>query len=86
MSAFGLPGVTGVLVLDVQKGSRLETAGLKKNDVILLVNGNRIADTNDLLRYALSSPPAKTLNLIVIRDQKAISLNLSPEAPQVVKP
>jgi S1-C subfamily serine protease len=42
MSAFGLPGVTGVLVLEVpadQKNDALAKAGLQKNDVILSVNG-----------------------------------------------
>jgi len=33
MSAFGLPGVTGVLVLEVPSNSALERAGLKKNEV-----------------------------------------------------
>jgi hypothetical protein len=39
MSAFGLPGVTGVLVLEVPADSAVAKAGLRKNEVILSVNG-----------------------------------------------
>jgi hypothetical protein len=48
MSAFGLPGVTGVLVLDVPSQSSLAKAGLKKNDVILSINDGKTTDTVSL--------------------------------------
>ncbi len=38
MSAYGLPGVTGVLVVEVTAGSALAKAGLQKSDVILAVD------------------------------------------------
>ena len=44
MSAFGLPGVTGVLVLEIPADSSSAKAGLQKNDVILSVNGDKTAD------------------------------------------
>ncbi|MGH7969782.1 MAG: PDZ domain-containing protein, partial [Limisphaerales bacterium] len=56
MSAFGLPGVTGVLILEVSADSVLAKAGLRKNDVILSVNGAKTADTARLLRQAPASP------------------------------
>lgn len=45
MSAFGLPGVTGVLVLEVPADSILAKAGIQKNDVILAIEGGKIVDT-----------------------------------------
>jgi hypothetical protein len=48
MSAFGLPGVTGVLVLDVPSQSALAKAGLRKDDVILSINDGKTTDTASL--------------------------------------
>jgi hypothetical protein len=49
MSAFGLPGVTGVLVLEVPAGLPLAKAGLRQNDVILSVNGAKTTDTASIV-------------------------------------
>ena len=77
MSAFGLPGVTGVLVLDVPAESALAKAGLRKNDVILSVNGGKTADTAALLRQ-VPALPVGPLKIGVSRDQKEIVIQLLP--------
>ncbi len=38
----GLSSVQGILVLDVQRGSRAETCGLQEGDIITEVNGERV--------------------------------------------
>jgi hypothetical protein len=76
MSAFGLPGVTGVLVLEVPAGSALAIAGLRKNDVILSLNGATIVDTGTLRRQAPELPVASSLKLGVSRDQKELVLEV----------
>ena len=78
MSAFGLSGVTGVLVLDVPADSALAKAGLRKNDVILSVNGGQTADTAALLHQAPKLPAGNSFKLGVSRDQKEIVLQLLP--------
>jgi hypothetical protein len=78
MSAFGLPGVTGVLVLEVPADSVLAKAGLQKNDVILSVNGDKTADVVTLLRQALSLTAGQTTKLGISRLQKEIMLTLTP--------
>jgi hypothetical protein len=78
MSAFGLPGVTGVLVLEVPAESTLAKAGLRKNDVILSVNGGRTADTAALLRQAPALPAGSSLKIGIARDQKEIVVQLNP--------
>jgi hypothetical protein len=70
MSAFGLPGVTGVLVLEVPADSALAKAGLQKNDVILSVNGAMTADVVGLRQ------PAHSVG--ISRDQKTITLLIEP--------
>ncbi len=78
MSAFGLPGVTGVLVLEVSAESAQAKAGLQKNDVILSVNGGKTADTAALLRQAPALPVGSSLKIGVSRDQKEFVVQLAP--------
>jgi S1-C subfamily serine protease len=78
MSAFGLPGVTGVLVLEVPAESALAKAGLSKGDVILSVNGAKTADTAVLLRQASTWTVGSSLSIGISRDQKERVIQLFP--------
>ena len=78
MSAFGLPGVTGVLVLNVPADSVLAKAGLQKNDVILSVKGNKTSDVATLLRQVPALTVGQTLPVTISRNQKEISLTIAP--------
>ena len=78
MSAFGLPDVTGVLVLEVPADSALAKAGLRRNDVILSVNGAKAADTTVLLRQAPALPAGISLKVEISRDQKEFVVQLIP--------
>lgn len=69
MSAFGLPGVVGVLVLEVPSDSALAGAGLRKNDVILSVNGVGTVDAAALLKQA-----GGPLKIGISRDQKEMTI------------
>ncbi len=77
MSAFGLPGVTGVLMLEVPADSALAKAGLRKNDVILSINGGKTADTAALLRQ-VPAFPSNPLTIGVSRDQKEVVIQMLP--------
>jgi hypothetical protein len=78
LSAFGLPSVTGVLLLDVPAASTLAKAGLQKNDVILSVNGTRTADVATLLQQAPALAHDQTLSLGISRQQKESVLTVTP--------
>ena len=77
MSAFGLPGVTGVLVLHVPAKSAPARAGLRKNDVILVVGGRGVSDTAALPGQAAAFPTGR-LRVDVLRDQQHVVLEIDP--------
>ena len=76
MSAFGLRGVTGVLVLEIPPDSALAGAGLRRNDVVLSVNGKKTEDTAALLRQATGLPAGHPLRIEFSRDQKDMAIEL----------
>jgi hypothetical protein len=76
MSAYGLPGVTGVLVLEISADSPSAKAGLQRDDVILSVNGEKTADTGALLRLASSA--GRSLSVRVSRTQQEIEIRFVP--------
>ena len=75
MSAYGTPGETGVLVLEIAAGSALEQAGLRKDDVILSLDGKKIATVNDLLPSPLK--PGQNLKLNILRGQKENTITVA---------
>jgi hypothetical protein len=77
MSALGLPGVTGVLVLEVPVGSVLAKCGLQKGDMILSLDGTRIADVATLLQQAPALTDFQSITLGISRQQKEMSLNIT---------
>ena len=78
MSALGLPGTTGVLVLDVTAKSVLARNGLQKNDVILSVNGIAVSDVTALVKEAPALVHFQTITLGISRTQKQFELSVTP--------
>ena len=72
---FGVKNGEGVLVRNVEKGSRAERAGFHAGDVIVKVNDQRVHDTSDFSN-AVRSRSGDTLNIGVIRDKREQNLNL----------
>ena len=69
MSAYGTPGETGVLVLEVPAGGALDAAGLKKDDVILKLDDWVVDQCSDLLRRAASQQPGREIKIGIQRTQ-----------------
>jgi serine protease Do len=74
VSASGLPGEAGVLVLGVPQTSRAAAAGLQKGDVVLRLDGKAAATLRDLQRLSAESPSFGTVNIMVWRGQREITL------------
>jgi len=78
MSAFGLPGVTGVLVLEIPAGTALEKAGLQKNDVILTIDGIKTTDVSALLLQVPAAVAGQTREVGISREQKQSIVKYMP--------
>ncbi len=66
----------GVLVRSVLKNSAAEKAGIKAGDVIIRVDDTRIATPSDL-SSRVRAMHGKTVNLVLMRDRKEITLSVA---------
>ncbi|HEY8461437.1 MAG TPA: DegQ family serine endoprotease [Blastocatellia bacterium] len=64
----GLKEVSGVIVSNVERGSPAERAGLKQGDVITVINGTKIEDSNSLRNIIASAGPGAEVTITVLRD------------------
>lgn len=69
----------GVVVTDVQKGSLSDKAGLKSEDVILIANGEKIRNEQDLLFVVNDLKTGEILKLMIWRNgsEKEIEMELT---------
>jgi len=70
--ALGLPEATGALIASVGKDHPADKAGIKQGDVVLEVNGEKVADSNELLRMIASLKPGDKAKLTLWRNGKKV--------------
>ncbi|MCK5503973.1 MAG: DegQ family serine endoprotease [Thermodesulfovibrionia bacterium] len=82
---FGLDKSFGALVTDIFDSSPAEKAGLKRGDVILEVNGNKIKNVETLRNMVAQSKVGNKIKLKILRDGKELSINATvAEFPQEI--
>lgn len=72
----GLDKITGVFVASVSSESAAEKGGIKSSDIILEVNGESVAQPNQLQEKVAMFRPGDEVNLTVWRDNESISKNV----------
>lgn len=77
MSVYGLPGVRGVLLLEVPADSAAARAGLRKSDVILRLGGTDISDLGDLAGASRAAAD-KPVVALVRRGQRDEKVTVTP--------
>jgi regulator of sigma E protease len=75
------PAITPI-VFKVAEGSVAAQAGIKPNDEIIAIGGERLYHPQHILEWAQANP-GKPLPLTVLRDGKKISITLAPSRPVV---
>jgi serine protease Do len=70
--SFGLKNQEGALAIRVNKGSAADKAGIKEEDIIVAVDGERVASANHLKKLIIAKEPGALVSLTVIRNGKKI--------------
>lgn len=60
----------GILVSNVKTGSAADKAGIKRGDIIIAINGEKIEDSNVLRNKVAGTAPGTEIKLTVLRDGK----------------
>ncbi len=72
VAALGLPGESGAIVSEVMPGSPALKSGLRRNDVILGVNGRPVRDSIDLTRQVAGLIVGTNNDFRVLRDGREV--------------
>ena len=84
-TAFKLSSSEGVLIGDVSADSPGAKAGLQKGDVVVAVNGQPVADAQDLRLRVSQIAPGSTVRLDLVRDAQRRQLTATlAELPETV--
>ncbi|HYA63036.1 MAG TPA: PDZ domain-containing protein [Candidatus Sulfotelmatobacter sp.] len=81
---FKLPAERGVLLSKIVPDSPAAKAGLKENDVVTEINGQRVEGTEQFRRMIREIPAGRTAQFTVWRDGRAqsVSVTIGKSAPQ----
>jgi len=74
---FNLKDASGAIVAQVSPDSPASKGGLKQGDVIIEVNGQKIADASSLQIVVSEMTPGTAVKMGVIRDGKPVNLDLT---------
>ncbi len=72
--SLGIQNTQGVVVTSVEPGSPADRAGLKAEDVITAMNGQKIEDPNTLRNEVANTAPGTAVTLTIIRGGKQMEL------------
>ncbi|PWT87579.1 MAG: hypothetical protein C5B54_12075, partial [Acidobacteria bacterium] len=70
---------SGVIVNQVMHGSAADKAGIRKGDVILSINGDRVEDANDVREIMGSMEKPQQMEIDLIRDGKDMKIAVTPD-------
>jgi len=69
---------TGVVIEEVQPDSPAEKAGLKRDDVVVEFDGERVRSTRQFSRLVTETPPGRSVTATIMRDGQKKELRITP--------
>ena len=73
-----LPAAAGAIIDDVSEGSAADKAGLRKGDIIVEFDGERVRSARQLTRLVQETPDGRKVTAAVIRDGQRVTLTVEP--------
>jgi len=67
----------GVLIRSVMPGEPADQGGVKANDVIVAVDGNRLDGPRDLQRVVSATPVGKRVRVVLLREGKQTEVDVT---------
>ena len=74
--AYGVKGNEGAMINDVFKGDPADKAGIKRGDVVVEINGQKVKDANDFVAKVRTMAPNSVARLQVVRKGKKLTFNV----------
>ena len=78
-----LPAESAIAVVSVENGSPAERAGLRQSDLVVAMDGKRIAGVDDLHRLLTEAEVGAPTHLIVIRGPQKLEIEILPQEAAV---
>jgi serine protease Do len=78
MKAGNLTTRGGALVEDVSEGSPAEKGGLRKGDIIVEFDGERVRSARQLTRLVMETPDGAKVTTVAVRDGQRVTLTVEP--------
>lgn len=72
-------GLSGIVIQSVEEGSPAEKAGLKADDIITAINGEKATENNDLIKAVSKCSGGETLKLTVTRQGETLEIDVKVE-------
>ena len=74
--AYKVEGTQGTMIADVFKGDPADKAGLKRADIVIEINGEKIKDANAFVQKIRTLAPGSVAKLVVIRRGKKMNFEV----------
>jgi serine protease Do len=80
VKASKLPSERGVVVNDVDEDSPASKAGIKRGDVIVEFDGEKVRSVRQFMRLVQDTPSGRHVSLVVMRDGQRSTLEVAPRS------
>jgi len=77
---YGVSDATGALITYVSPDSPAQKAGIRVEDIVIQINGQKVDDSSRLRLIVSSMKPGTAIPVVVLRDNKPVTLNATLEA------